>query len=94
VLVSQHPVPPQSPQLIVPPHPSDTVPHCEAVHVSGVHPHTPAVPPPPHVSGAVQSVFVAHPQVPPDSHACPDEELAQSTHAPPLGPHAVDVVPL
>jgi hypothetical protein len=93
-LLVQQPVPPQLPQFIVPPHPFDTEPHCPAVHVSGVHPQTPAVPPPPHVLGAVQSVLLTHPQVPAEVHTCPAGEVAQSTHDPPLGPHAVCVVPL
>jgi hypothetical protein len=90
----QQPVPPQLPQLNVPPHPSDTEPHCPDMHVFGVHPHLSAIPPPPHVSGAVQSEFVAHPQVPAAVHACPAGEEAQLTHDPPAGPHAVGVVPL
>lgn len=51
-------------QLRVPPQPSEIVPHDapRAAHVAGVQPQTFGVPPPPHVSGAVQ---VPHSMVPP-----------------------------
>jgi hypothetical protein len=90
-VVVQHPVA-QAPQVSIPPHPSEKLPH-DAPQTIGVHPQTPAVPPPPHVSGAVQSVFVAQPQVPFDSHTCPAVALVQSMHAPPGGPQAPGAMP-
>jgi hypothetical protein len=89
----QHPVPPQLPQLRIPPQPSGTAPHW-APHEPGVHPHTKAVPPPPHVAGAVQSELLAQPHVPFDVHAWPAAEPVQLTQALPLGPHAVAALPL
>jgi hypothetical protein len=90
-LLVQHPDA-QAPHARLPPHPSEMAPHA-APHVTFVHPQTPAVPPPPQVSGAVQLALVVHPHVPPDSHAVPAVEVEQLTHAPPLGPQAVGVLP-
>jgi hypothetical protein len=64
-----------------------------APHVTLVQPQMPAVPPPPHVAGAVQSVLLPHPHVPPDSHAAPVVAAEQVTHAPPAGPQAGPVLP-
>jgi hypothetical protein len=89
----QHPVPPQLPQLRVPPQPSETAPHCPALHVAGVHPQTPAVPPPPHVLGEAQSALPVHPHVPFDVQAWPAADAVQLVQAPPLGPHAPAAVP-
>jgi hypothetical protein len=51
------------PQATVPLHPLDTEPQTRPLHAEdeeiGVHPHTPAVPLPPHVFGEVH--FVPHP---------------------------------
>ena len=53
-------VPPSTPQVTMPPHPSPTTPQFipEGQAVRRAHPefppHTLAVPPPPHVAGAVQ----------------------------------------
>jgi hypothetical protein len=64
-------------QSTVPPHPSGIeVPHSYEGHVVGVHPHTPDVPPPPQLSGAV------HPQssVPPHPSSSEPQLGARSAH--------------
>ena len=89
----QHPVE-QLPQTSIPPHPLGMLPHCPTEHVViGVHPQTPAVPPPPHVSGEVQSVFVAHPHVPPVRQAVPEALAAHEVHVTPVMPQAVGLEP-
>jgi hypothetical protein len=84
---------PQLPHCRVPPQPSEREPH-RAPQAMGVQPHTPAVPPPPHVFGAVQSELDPQPHVWPDSHTWPAVDVVQSTHSPPLGPHAPGLVPV
>jgi hypothetical protein len=55
----------QLPQVIVPPQPSDAVPHTLVPHAEelGVHPHCPGTPPPPHVRPLTQ--------VDPEQQGCP-----------------------
>ncbi len=81
---SQQP-PVQGPQLSVPPHPSETLPHC-APQEALVHPQTSAVPPPPQVFGEVQLLFDVQPHFPPGKHAVPVAALVQSTQVPPGTP--------
>jgi hypothetical protein len=70
-------------QFRFPKHASEMVPHVapSAAHVVLVHPHTPAVPglPPPHVFGAVQSVFDLQPHWPMALHTNGLVAVSQAT---------------
>ena len=73
--------PPKKPQLIVPPQPSGSVPHCPGWQFFGVQPQTLGVPPPPQVCGAGQ---VSQVSVPPQplltTPHCPGRQVVGVQH--------------
>jgi hypothetical protein len=76
----------------VPPHPFDIIPQflfC-AAQVVGAHPHTFAIPPPPHVLGRAQSAFVQ--QLPTGRHMFWQETPAMATRLQPVSPRQLSVV--
>jgi hypothetical protein len=78
---------PHCPQLIVPPQPFETDPQLSPPGqvVLGVQPHTPVVPPPPQVSGALHEPPVQHgcPLAPQATQALP-EQIWFEAHVPQL----------
>ncbi len=76
---------PQPPQLSVPPHPFDRLPHQFPPHPTGVQPHTFAVPAPPHELGLVQLPQL---MVPPQRSGIDPQFLPSTEHEVGAQPHS------